>query len=352
MNANTYEQSKESLLDASNKIESRKFRNELKKLADAIDKNRQNNTSIDDYDRLFNAFEEKIVHEYTDAVTSAFNNIYNHYKSTVILDYKASLESHKADIQQSQENSWWFFSKVWENTKKFFWFFSLSGLALWVSWSVLGHFWYKKYEKAIKEFSYSIKSKFYDAYVSVADFFWFEVLDKDELIEEIDDTNDFLLDDEDIWLRVGETLDYIEAKNRLREYYLISSRAKWYNEDWSSKQKDRTCLEWLQASTIIWARELARLINNKYKIQKAPTITWWTEDWHAWWTLSHANWYKLDIRSTDERWKQCITHFWLKFGETKTITLNGQKITLYYHWAHPHLDITFHPIRTVSALAA
>ena len=105
MNANTYEQSKESLLDASNKIESRKFRNELKKLADAIDKNRQNNTSIDDYDRLFNAFEEKIVHEYTDAVTSAFNNIYNHYKSTVILDYKASLESHKADIQQSQENS-------------------------------------------------------------------------------------------------------------------------------------------------------------------------------------------------------------------------------------------------------
>jgi hypothetical protein len=348
MSYNSYDTIKQSLLDESEKISDRWFQKALKALAKKIEAARSDAVDIEATQQLFQQFEQDCVKKYTNVLTSSFNNIYNHYKSIVVLDIQSSLQEHMQTIQQANDtpSSWWFISKIVAKTKRAFGFLSVWSFTLWVSWAVLWKLGFKKYEQEIKKIGRTIKSKAYDAYVAVATFLWFDVIDKDELID--DDTDeDYTPDEHEYWLIPWRKLWYAEARNRLTEYYNIFSSARWILEDWSSRAWNRTCLEWLRTDTVIWARRLARAISNRYKILQRPTITWWTEEWHAPWRYSHAEWFKLDIRAHDSWWQQCIKHYWLRFGIKQTVTLQWQRITFFYHGKDPHLDVFFHLLPAV-----
>ncbi len=140
----------------------------------------------------------------------------------------------------------------------------------------------------------------------------------------------------------NETLWYEDAYSQLSTYYRISSSDKGFEEDWSSRESCRTCLDWIKLDTILWAENLAKYISKETWLTDKGVVTWWTEDWHDK-TLKfpHHEWYKLDFRSTDRWWKTVINKFWLVFEEAKTVMIEWQNLTFYYHWDEEHIDVLF-----------
>ena len=149
----------------------------------------------------------------------------------------------------------------------------------------------------------------------------------------------------------GSSVGYKQAHSDLSQHMRIYSSSRWYNEDWSDRASNRTCLDWLQTPTMIWMLRLIHLAKVCWWVNSIEdvTATGWSENGHAqtdWLTpynLTHWNWWKLDVRSHDAFGTWAIDTFDLDYWVAKTVNLRWQDLTLYYHWPNPHLDISFWP---------
>jgi len=298
--------------------------------------------------RLLSEITEE-VDKYSDELSWDTLEAFSEYEHELTENIQEELEDFEDELKQSshpkyEKNKSWFFWGIFSKAKTFLNTISTVKTAAWAWAWVLSFMGYENYWKYLKAkgttFYNNVRWFFSSTLWKFNPFFqyspwnewvvWFE--NERELFKKFP---------EDEWLKPGVSLSAAESFNRLTSHYRIRSTRNWYDETWESREADCTCLDWLQADTIIGARNLARLIQDKVWILWRPTITWGTEEWHADWSLSHYNWNKLDFSVWDMRWKTVINNFNLVRWVPKTIILYWQEITLLHHWDDPHIDASF-----------
>jgi len=287
------------------------------------------------------------VHKYHNELSWETLDAFSEYEEHLTDSIKDELEDFEEELNENwseeKKEKWFFWKLFWKVTWTLNLISSAKNIARAWAW-VLSFLWYENYSNYIKQKWTNTYNKIR---VFLSDTLWdkfpslkFESNDSPPTVFE-NDYSLFRKSPEDVWLVPWSVLWSSESYNWLTQYYRIKSTKNGYNETWESRNPDCTCLDWLKADTVIWARNIARYMQSIVGMVSVPTITWWTEEWHAQWDVSHYNGDKLDFSVKDQRWKIFVSTFGLIWWIPKTITLYWQEITLLYHGKDPHIDAKF-----------
>ncbi len=148
-------------------------------------------------------------------------------------------------------------------------------------------------------------------------------------------------------------------------WFLLKSSGKWFEEDGTSRESNRTSLVWLKQSTVTGMKSMMARLNIHHPWSKL-IITWWTEGWihsnngeHT-----HRNGYKIDLSTRWIKWNAArelialtqVTQWWGRkywkipwgdpFGDQEQrIWVDREPSYVDKNWKEQkdHLDIVFYP---------